>query len=184
MVTIFHGLYYVDGLVHERRNSIANALELRHFFALTHRYVSVTELSFLMCGGRGLPMSNQRDFHQGENSMSAKRVLEAHVYPLHVNHRYSSGQHPKHHPAGGMTWPARWLNRWVARIKWSSVESVCTGNTPLDLCHNVPDPGRSRSDAGSIGTIPNSSWYITTCWQGPYLGAFQKHLWALKSKRS
>ena len=29
-------LYVIDGLMHERRNSIANALELR-FLALTHR---------------------------------------------------------------------------------------------------------------------------------------------------
>ena len=29
---------YIDGLVQERRNSIANALEL-HFFALTHRHI-------------------------------------------------------------------------------------------------------------------------------------------------
>ena len=29
---------YIDGLMQERRNSIANALELR-LFALTHRYV-------------------------------------------------------------------------------------------------------------------------------------------------
>ena len=35
---LFPSLLYIDGLVQERRNSIANERELR-LFALTHRYV-------------------------------------------------------------------------------------------------------------------------------------------------